>query len=119
MGRTNEFTLVATTDMSDKLGIAVKIGTTMVNKTPTGVVATAAKEIDGIITDITAGNPQLLAVGKVGDIVFGKVGTGGVTVGDELEVGTDGVLVTKSTGVVVAKALATGVVNDLIPVIIK
>lgn len=118
MGRTNEFTLVAEGDFTGKVGVAVKVGATLVHKTPTAVIATAGEAIDGIVTDITAGAPQVLAVAKVGDIVFGKIG-GAVTVGDELEVGTDGVLVKKASGVAVAKALATGIENELIPVIVK
>lgn len=118
MGRTNEFTLVAEGDFTGKVGVAVKVGATLVHKTPTAVIATAGEAIDGIVTDITAGAPQVLAVAKVGDIVFAKL-AGGVTVGDELEVGTEGALVKKASGVAVAKALATGIENELIPVIVK
>lgn len=118
MGRTNEFTLVADGDFTGKAGVAVKIGTKLVHKTPTAVIAGAGEAIDGIVTDITAGAPQVLAVAKVGDIVFGKIG-GAVTVGDELEVGEAGALVKKASGEAVAKALATGIKDELIPVIIK
>lgn len=120
MGRTNEFTLVAGEALTaPKLGQAVKVSNTMVQKTPVGVLAGAGEAIDGIITDITAGAPKLLAVAKVGDIVFGLLGANGCTVGADLEVGANGALVTADDGVVVAKALATGVEGDRIPVIIK
>lgn len=119
MGRTNEFTLVADADFTGKLGYAVKVKAEMVHKTPVGTIATAGQAIDGIVTDITAGAPQVLAVAKVGDIVLACVGTGGVTVGDELEVAEGGALVKKTSGVAVAKALATGTEGELVPVIIK
>ena len=93
MGRTNEFTLVADADFTGKAGYAVKVKNELVNRTPVGTIATAGGAIDGIVTDITAGSPQVLAVAKVGDIVFACIGTGGVTVGDELVVGADGRLV--------------------------
>ena len=71
MGRTNEFTLVADGDFAGKLGYAVKVkAETLVHNTPVGTLAGAGEAIDGIVTDITAGNPQVLAVAKVGDIVF-------------------------------------------------
>ncbi len=119
MGRTNEFTLVADADFTGKLGHAVVVKAEMVHKTPVGTIATAGQAIDGIVTDITAGAPQVLAVAKVGDIVFACVGAGGVTVGDELVVADGGKLVKAGEGVAVAKALATGVENELVPVIIK
>ena len=77
--------------------------------------------VDGIITYITltGATEVTLAVARIGDIVFAKLGTGGATVGDELEVASGGVLIEKSTGVVVAKALATGSKDELIPVLIK
>lgn len=118
MGRTNEFTLVADGDFTGKQGCAVVIKNELVNRTPVGTLATAGEAIDGIVTDITAGAPQVLAVAKVGDIVFAKLG-GAVTVADELEVDANGALVEKSNGVAVAKALATGAKGELIPVIIK
>lgn len=119
MGRTNEFTLVAKADFAGELGCAVKVDGTMVHKTPVGVVATAGQAIDGIVTDITAGAPnKLLAVAKIGDIVFALL-AGDVTVGAELEVGEAGALQTKASGIAVAKALATGVAGERIPVIIK
>lgn len=120
MANTNEFTLVAPEDYKEKLGHAVVVGTTLVHNTPVAVIATAGEAIDGIIIDITAGGAGApIAVAKVGDIAFVKLGTGGATVGDELEVATGGVLVEKSTGVAVAKALATGVAGERIPAIIK
>lgn len=118
MGRTNEFTLVADADFTGKLGHAVVVKAELVHKTPVGTIATAGQAIDGIVTDITAGAPQVLAVAKVGDIVFAKAG-GAITVGDELEVAEGGVLVKKASGVAVAKALATGAEGELLPVIIK
>lgn len=118
MGRTNEFTLVADADFTGKLGHAVVVKAELVHKTPVGTIATAGKAIDGIVTDITAGAPQVLAVAKVGDIVFAKAG-GAITVGDELEVAEGGALVEKTDGVAVAKALATGAEGELLPVIIK
>lgn len=118
MGRTNEFTLVADADFTGKLGHAVVVKAEMVHKTPVGTIATAGGAIDGIVTDITAGAPQVLAVAKVGDIVFAKAG-GAITVGDELEVAEGGALVEKTDGVAVAKALATGAEGELLPVIIK
>ena len=117
MGRTNEFTLVADADFTGKLGYAVKVKAELVHKTPVGTIAGAGQEIDGIVTDITAGAPQVLAVAKVGDIALACLG-GAVTVGDELIVAEGGKLV-KGTGKVVAKALATGAENELVPVIIK
>lgn len=117
MGRTNEFTLVAEANFAGEVGCAVKVGTDMVHKTPVGVLATTGA-IDGIVTDITPGTPnKLLAVAKIGDIVFAKLGDD-VTVGDALEVMAGGVFKT-SAGAGVAKALATGVEGELIPVIIK
>lgn len=117
MGRTNEFTLVAETNFAGGIGCAVKVGATMVQKTPVGVLATSGA-IDGIVTDITPGTPnKLLAVARIGDIVFAKLG-GTVTVGDALEVMAGGVFTT-SSGAGVAKALASGVAGELIPVIIK
>ena len=81
---------------------------------------TPGEAIDGIVTDITAGNPQVLAVAKVGDIVFATIGTGGAKVGDELAVEAGGKLVKQaSQAKTVAKALATGNANERIPVIIK
>ena len=118
MGRTNEFTLVADADFTGKQGYAVVVKNELVNRTPVGTLASAGKAIDGIVTDITAGSPQVLAVAKVGDIVFAKLG-GDVTVADELEVDANGALVEKTDGVAVAKALATGAEGELIPVIIK
>lgn len=118
MGRTNEFTLVADADFTGKLGHAVVVKAELVHKTPVGTIATAGQAIDGIVTDITAGAPQVLAVAKVGDIVFAKAG-GAITVGDELEVAEGGALVKKASGVAVAKALATGAEGELLPVIIK
>ena len=119
MGRTNEFTLVAKADFAGELGCAVKVDGTMVHKTPVGVVAGAGEAIDGIVTDITAGAPnKVLAVAKVGDIVFALLADA-VTVGAELEVGANGALQTKNSGIAVAKALATGVAGERIPVIIK
>lgn len=121
MGTTNEFTLVADADFSGKLGCAVVVKNKLVGKTPVGVIAGAGVAIDGIITDITgpakAGSP--IAVGKVGDIVFARVGAGGVTVGDTLVVGTEGALIKAGDGVAVAKALATGAEGERIPVLIK
>ena len=118
MGRTNEFTLVADADFTGKQGCAVVVKNELVNRTPVGTLASAGKAIDGIVTDITAGAPQVLAVAKVGDIVFAKAG-GAITVGDELEVAEGGALVEKTDGVAVAKALATGAEGELLPVIIK
>ena len=121
MGTTHEFTLIADADFSDKLGCAVVVKAELVHKTPVGKLATAQKAIDGIVTDITAdgkaGAP--LAVARIGDIAFAKIGVGGVTVGDELVVGTEGRLITAGEGVKVAKALASGAENELIPVLIK
>lgn len=122
MGNTREYTLVgAKATFADKVGCAVNIGTTLTKKTPNAVAPTAGEAIDGIITDITltGATEVTLAVARIGDIVFAKLGTGGATVGDELEVATGGVLVEKSTGVAVAKALATGSKDELIPVLIK
>lgn len=119
MANTNEFTLVAPEDYKEKLGHAVVVGATLVHNTPVAAIATAGEAIDGIITDITAGGAGApVAVAKVGDIAFVKLG-GAVTVGDELEVGTNGKLVKKASGTVVAKALATGVADERIPAIIK
>ena len=119
MGKTKEFTLVADADFTGKLGCAVVVKKAeLVHNTPVGTLATASKAIDGIITDITAGAPQVLAVAKVGDIAFAKIG-GQVTVGDELVVGTNGALIKAGEGVAVAKALATGKEGERIPVIIK
>ena len=118
MGRTNEFTLVADADFTGKQGCAVVVKAELVNRTPVGTIATAGKAIDGIVTDITAGAPQVLAVAKVGDIVFAKL-AGTVAVADELEVGNGGALVKKASGVAVAKALAGGAEGELVPVIIK
>ena len=113
MGRTNEFTLVADGDFAGKLGYAVKVkAETLVHNTPVGTLAGAGEAIDGIVTDITAGNPQVLAVAKVG--------TGGAKVGDELAVEAGGKLVKQANQAkTVAKALATGNANERIPVIIK
>ena len=121
MGRTNEFTLVADGDFAGKLGYAVKVkAETLVHNTPVGTLAGAGEAIDGIVTDITAGNPQVLAVAKVGDIVFATIGTGGAKVGDELAVEDGGKLVKQtSQAKTVAKALATGNAHERIPVIIK
>lgn len=119
MGRTNEFTLVADADFAGKLGCAVVVKDELVHNTPVGTLATAGEAIDGIVTDITAGAPQVLAVAKVGDIAFAKVGAGGITVGDELVVGANGTLVKAGEGVAVAKALATGKEGERIAVIIK
>ena len=118
MGRTNEFTLVADADFAGKLGCAVVVKAELVHNTPVGTLATAGEAIDGIVTDITAGAPQVLAVAKVGDIAFAKV-AGAVTVGDELEVGTEGALVKATSGKAVAKALANGKAGERIAVIIK
>lgn len=119
MGRTHEFTLVAKEDMADKLGYAVVIGTELIHNTPVAKIATSAQGIDGIITDITGGGANApVAVARTGDIAFAKI-EGSVTVGAELEVGTDGRLKAKASGVVVAKALATGKENERIPVLIK
>ena len=121
MGRTNEFTLVADADFTGKRGYAVKVKAELVHNTPVGTIAQAGEAIDGIITDMTgpavAGSP--VAVAKIGDIVFGAIGAGGVTVGDELGVGADGRLVKAGEGVTVAKALGTGAEGELVPVIIK
>lgn len=119
MGRTNEFTLVADADFSGKLGCAVKVKAELVHNTPVGTLAGAGEAIDGIVTDITAGAPQVLAVARIGDIVFGKIGAE-VTVADNLAVDANGALI-KATGdaKVVAKALATGKKDERIPVIIK
>lgn len=120
MGRTNEFTLVAVENFAGQVGCAVAVGATMVHKTPVGDIAGATEAIDGIVTDITAGTPnKLLAVARLGDIAFALVGAGGVTVGAELEVGANGTFVEHESGMVVAKALATGVEGELVPVIIK
>lgn len=122
MGNTREYTLVgAKSNFAGKEGCAVNIGTTLTKKTPNAVIATAEQAIDGIITDITitGADEVTLAVARIGDIVFAKLGDGGATVGDELEVATGGVLVTKEDGVAVAKALNTGLKDELIPVIIK
>lgn len=120
MGRTNEFTLVADADFTEKLGCAVKVKAELVHNTPVGTLAGAGEAIDGIVTDITAGKPQVLAVARMGDIVFAKLGTDGATVADNLSVGAGGVLVkTAGQATVVAKALATGKEGERIPVIIK
>lgn len=118
MGKTNEFTLVAEGKFAGELGCAVVVDAKLIQSTPVGKVATAGEAIDGIVTDITAGANEVLAVAKVGDIAFVKLG-GAVTVGDELEVAEGGKLVTKDSGVAVAKALATGVADERIPAIIK
>lgn len=119
MGRTNEFTLVAEENFAGGIGCAVVVSNTMVHKTPVGELAGAGVAIDGIVTDITPGaKNKVLAVAKIGDIVFAKL-AGTVTVGGALEVGADGALIAHSSGVEVAKALASGVAGDLIPVIIK
>lgn len=118
MGKTNEFTLVADADFTGKQGCAVVVKNELVNRTPVGTLAGAGVAIDGIVTDITAGAPQVLAVAKVGDIVFAKL-AGTVTVADELQVGDNGALIKKNSGVAVAKALASGANGELIPVIIK
>lgn len=120
MGRTNEFTLVAKEGFAGELGCAVAVDATLVHNTPVGVVAGAGEAIDGIVTDITPGKPnKVLAVAKIGDIVFGLIGEA-ITVADELAVGENGKLV-KATedAVVVAKALATGKAGERIAVIIK
>jgi hypothetical protein len=118
MGRTNEFTLVADSDFSEKLGCAVVVKAELVDKTPVGTIAEAGKAIDGIVTDITAGKPQVLAIARIGDIAFAKLGEA-VTVGDELVVGEEGALAKAGEGVAVAKALATGAQGERIPVLIK
>ena len=118
MGKTNEFTLVAEGKFAGELGCAVVVDAKLVQSTPVGKVATAGGTIDGIVTDITAGANEVLAVAKVGDIAFVKLG-GAVTVGDELEVAEGGKLVKKASGEAVAKALATGVAGERVPAIIK
>lgn len=118
MGKTNEFTLVAEGKFAGELGCAVVVDAKLVQSTPVGKVATAGGAIDGIVTDITAGANEVLAVAKVGDIAFVKLG-GAVTVGDELEVAEGGKLVKKASGEAVAKALATGVAGERVPAIIK
>lgn len=122
MGITHEFTLVADADFTGKEGYAVVVKAgELVHRTPVGTIATAGKAIDGIVTDITgdgkAGTP--LAIARIGDIVKAKIGTGGVTSGDELVVEAGGKLIKAGEGVAVAKALGTGKENDLIPVLIK
>lgn len=121
MGRTNEFTLVAGANFSDKLGYAVVVSNTLDHNTPVGAIAGAGVAIDGVITDITgpglAGSP--VAVAKIGDICFARLGDD-VTVGDEIATNASGTFVTASNNAVVAgKALATGVAGDLIPVLLK
>lgn len=118
MGKTNEFTLVAEGKFAGELGCAVVVDAKLIQSTPVGKVATAGGVIDGIVTDITAGANEVLAVAKVGDIAFVKLG-GAVTVGDELEVAEGGKLVKKASGEAVAKALATGVEGERVPAIIK
>lgn len=119
MAKTNEFTLISPEAWGEKLGCAVVVGATLVNKTPVGAIAEAGEKIDGIITDITAGGAGApVACAKVGDIAFVKLG-GAVTVGDALEVGAEGKLVKNASGEAVAKALATGVAGERIPAIIK
>lgn len=121
MGTTHEFTLVADAVFAnEKLGCAVKVKNELVHRTPVGTLAGAGEAIDGIVTDITAGNPQVLAVARMGDIAFVRVGADGVTVADELAVEDGGALV-KASGAakVVAKALATGKQGELIPALIK
>lgn len=122
MGTTHEFTLVADADFAGKEGYAVVVKAgELVHRTPVATIATAGKAIDGIVTDITAdgkaGAP--LAIARVGDIVKAKIGTGGVTSGDELVVEAGGKLIKAGEGVAVAKALDTGKENDLILVLIK
>lgn len=121
MGTTHEFTLVADSDFTEKLGYAVKVKAELVHNTPVASIADAGKAIAGIVTDITApataGAP--LAIARIGDIALAAVGTGGITVGDELEVGSDGRLVTKSSGAVVAVALGTAKENERVPVLLK
>ena len=119
MGKTNEFTLVAEGKFAGELGCAVVVDAKLIHNTPVGKIATAGEAIDGIVTDITAGTNEVLAVAKVGDIAFVLVGENGVTVGDELVVGANGALITAGDGVAVAKALATGIEGERIPAIIK
>lgn len=119
MGKTNEFTLVAEGKFAGAKGCAVVVDAKLIHNTPVGKIATAGEAIDGIVTDITAGANEVLAVAKVGDIAFVKVGVGGVTVGDELVVGANGTLVKGGEGIAVAKALATGKEGELISAIIK
>lgn len=119
MGKTNEFTLVAEGKFTGGLGCAVVVDAKLIHNTPVGKIATAGKAIDGIVTDITAGTNEVLAVAKVGDIAFVLVGEGGITVGDELIVGANGALVKAGEGVAVAKALATGKEGERVPAIIK
>lgn len=121
MGRTNEFTLVADANFSGKLGYAVVVKAELDHNTPVGTIAGAGVAIDGIISDITgpalAGSP--VAVARIGDITFASLG-GAVTVGDELATDANGQLVKAGeSAVVVGKALATGVKDELIPVLLK
>ena len=123
MGRTNEFTLIADADFTGKLGYGVVVKNAMLNNTPYGSIATTAGgAIDGVITDITAdgkaGAP--VAVGRIGDIVFAKVGDGDLTVGDKIAVASDGTFVTAGdNATVVGVALATGAEGERIPVLLK
>ena len=121
MGRTNEFTLVAGADFSEKLGYAVVVADALDHNTPIGEIAGVGVAIDGVITDITgpglAGSP--VAVARIGDICFARLGDD-VTVGDEIATDANGAFVTAGENAVVAgKALATGVEGDLIPVLLK
>lgn len=121
MGRTNEFTLVADADFSGKLGYAVVVKAQLDHNTPVGTIAGAGVAIDGVISDITgpalAGSP--VAVARIGDITFASLG-GDVTVGDEVATDANGQFVTaEGSAVVAGKALATGVKDELIPVLLK
>lgn len=105
----------ANADLSASQFCAVSI-----NSSGNIALTAAAAAADGILQDkpAAAGRPGSVA-SCPGQICTAKLGTGGATKGDLLEVvGTGGGLTTQTSGKIVAKALQTGLVGDFIPVLL-
>ena len=86
-----------------------------INSSGQAVLATAAKNMDGIVQTNGTG-------GMVAEVaIFGKskaIASGNVAVGDLLQIATGGKFVATSGGTVVAKALSAGADGNVISVLI-
>lgn len=106
------YTLEASADLSTNQYCAISV-----DANGRAVIATTALNIDGVLQD----KPE--ALGIVGTIMQkgitkGKVGAGGVTAGDLLQVGVGGAFILRAAGITVGRALESGAAGTIIPVLL-
>lgn len=106
------YTLEASADLSASQYCAVAV-----DANGRAVLATTALNIDGVLQDKPA------ALGEVGTIMQkgitkGKIGVGGVTAGDLVQVGAAGAFILRAAGITVGRALESGAAGTFVPILL-